>query len=358
MRAESTRIIKEVRALMVPCFIVTAACALPLLRRKYGIGSMDDFPTLLAIVLGIPFLACSSFGNEFRNKTMELLMSQPVARTKVWSEKAIVTAAATNISVVFAFLSSCTPVHSSRDIGNFLIVFFVVMNCSATFWTLFARSMLGGLALSFGIVLLLFIGVSVNPFHVVPVYVFNAVLLTYSAVMLWLGWRKLSRFQMPGGFAGTDLMTVAPNIMPAGVTSLLRCRSNQVVLNLVRKELQLLRPLWVMAAFFVLGFPVVTAAATILPVSKGSKEILETLFVVVSTMYALVAMLLAGGASLSEEQESGLLAWHRTLPFSLRLHWAIKLIIGFISGLACAVALPGLMSLLMHAVFGPSFTAL
>src|SRR5882724_2786121 len=130
MRAESTRIMKEARALMVPCFIVTAACALPFLRRKYGIGSMDDIPTLLAILFGIPFLACSSLGNEFRNKTMELLMSQPVARIKIWSEKAIITAAVTAISLAVAFLAIGTPVHSWMDIGNFLVVYFVVMNCS------------------------------------------------------------------------------------------------------------------------------------------------------------------------------------------------------------------------------------
>jgi hypothetical protein len=66
----------------------------------------------------------------------------------------------------------------------------------------------------------------------------------YAGVMLWLGWRTLARFQATGGMGGDDLLMADPNVMPGAWARWLRSRSSGVVLNLIRKELRLLRPVW------------------------------------------------------------------------------------------------------------------
>src|SRR4249919_3005068 len=134
MRAEATRALKESRALLIPWCVVMAACTFPLLRRFHHISLNDNVFTQLGVLLGIPLLACFIYGTEFRSRTMQLLLSQPVDRMKIWREKGIVTAFATAIPLIVAFVSVGLPVHLWENGEQYLLAYLVVMICSAPFW--------------------------------------------------------------------------------------------------------------------------------------------------------------------------------------------------------------------------------
>jgi hypothetical protein len=153
--------------------------------------------------------ACLSFGNEFRHKTMELLVSQPVSRLRIWREKRVVVAIAILTTSLVVSICSRTPVHVRRPEDLDYVMFLVITTCSAAFWTLFARSTLGGLMLNIAIVIPL--GLAKFSFwewnaaagrfsNTGVMLILSAATLGYSAVMLWLGRWMLIRRQ-----SGADL---------------------------------------------------------------------------------------------------------------------------------------------------------
>ena len=82
--------------------------------------------------------------------------------------------------------------------------------------------------------------------------------LGYAGLMLWLGWRLLARFQATGGMASDDLLMAGPDVMPGAWAGWLRCRPTGAVLNLIRKELRLLRPVWLISLLAALGWACLT----------------------------------------------------------------------------------------------------
>jgi ABC-type transport system involved in multi-copper enzyme maturation permease subunit len=104
MTPKTIRIFKEARSLFWPWLAVMTAAALPLLERSWSVGSgaaplwgihqVIEPASFLGFFIGLPLLATLSLGNEFQCRTISLLLSQPVGRTEIWSEKIIVALAA------------------------------------------------------------------------------------------------------------------------------------------------------------------------------------------------------------------------------------------------------------------------
>ena len=97
-----------------------------------------------------------------------------------------------------------------------------------------------------------------SPGNLIVVSTIVFVFLCYAGVMLWLGWRKLARFQATGGMAGDDLLMAGPDVMPGALAGWLRCRPTGAVLNLIRKELRLLRPVWLISLLAAVGWACLT----------------------------------------------------------------------------------------------------
>ena len=87
----------------------------------------------------------------------------------------------------------------------------------------------------------------------------------YAGLMLWLGARKLARFQVTGGSGDDDLVMTGPEVMPEVLAGWFRCRPSGAFLNLVRKELRLLRPFWLFTPL-VLLYLAYAAMLRLLPV--------------------------------------------------------------------------------------------
>lgn len=349
MNAKTTRIYKEARALFWPWCAVMIAGLLPLAS-----GSHDDWTEALGVVGffgGIPLLATLPFGHEFQHRTLSLLLSQPVSRMRIWGEKLSVSTVAVLSAAVVFYYGWAPVLRQDPNLGIFAGGYLITVAASATFWTLFARSTLGGIMLS-GLALDIFLFCFLIAARLLghsPVEHWDEIFgpkpspgrtiatLCYAGVMFWLGRRKLARFQLAEGAASGDLLMAGPNVMPEALAASFRCRPTEPILNLIRKELRLLRPLWLISLLSALAF----AALVMLnwvpkPGPSGYPPVAWAMLI----LYPLGAGILAGSLSLGEERTSGTHSWHLTLPVSARRQWLIKLLMALFAGCLCGAVLP------------------
>jgi hypothetical protein len=348
MNAKTTRIVKETRPLFWPWCAVVCAVALPLLHPPYRL----DEVSYLGFVLGVPLLAVLPFGNEFQNRTFSLLLSQPISRMEIWREKLSISAIAVfTASLVFFSSWWASGGPTGREIWGYFAAAAIVFVVSAPFWTLFTRSIIGGVVLTFGVYTFIFVlgdevlrwgtGYSKQGTSTF-VATMSVVFLGYAGLMLWLGWRKLARFQAVGDVAGDDLLTAAPDVLPGALVSWLRCRPTGAILNLIRKEFRLLRPVWLISLLAAVGWACLTLVGLLHP--HGLTGSFETVVVGAGVISTLMIAILAGSLSLGEEKTSGTHAWHLTLPVPARRQWFIKLSMALFAGFAGAGLVPFLIA--------------
>lgn len=362
MDAQIVRIKKEARALFGPWCAVTLMGALPFLLPQSSTAAKLN---VLSFFFGLPLLATFSLGNEFYHRTFSLWLSQPVSRSQLWCEKTgVMSAAVLSAGVVsgFAMFLFALPKEGLAYNKTAAIAYVLITVASATFWTLAARSTLGGFVL-IGCVWWMFYGfvkkAGTGELGGIPAptpVVIAALCIAFAALMLWLGVRRLTRFQATGASSGEDLLMAGPSLMPEALAEWFRCRPSGAVLNLIRKEFRLLRPLWVieLLAFvyivFLATFRVLPVPPVFLPETVRQWAILGP-----PAMTCMGLTGLAGILSLGEERTSGTHAWHMTLPVSTRTLWLIKLLVAMLAGFACAVLLPLLAMIIVGSAYGSPF---
>ena len=365
--ARIVRIKKEARALFWPWCAVVVAGALPMLFPHSFTAAKID---LLGFFFGLPLLATLSLGNEFHHRTFSLWLTQPAGRMQLWGEKMGVMCAAvlsaglaTGIGMFFFALPDMNLTYNKAA----AVAYLLITMASAAYWTLAARSTVGGFALIgciFGL-FYLFVGeVESMPrpggqFQAAPMAVIIAISafgICFSALMLWLGARKLTRFQVRGGNSGEDLLVAGPSLMPEALAEWFRCRPSNAFLNLVRKEFRILRPLWVIELFAV-AYLAFLAVFRFLPSPSVSlpESLLQWIVLGPPAMISFGLGGLAGILSLGEEKRSGTQAWHVTLPISVRRQWLIKLLMAMFAGLACAVLFPVLTIMAGGSLYGSPY---
>jgi hypothetical protein len=343
------RIVKEARPLLWPWCVVACAGALPLINPRYALGEISG----LAFLLGIPLLAALPFGNEFQNRTLSLLLSQPISRMEIWREKLSIAAIGVlSTALVFFFSWWASSVHAGRVYWGYPAAATIVLLASAPFWTLFTRSIVGGLFLSFGVYnFLIVLGFRVlywvsgysRPPHSTLIPMMGAVLLVYAGLMLWLGWRKLASFQAIGDMAGDDLLTAGPDLLPGAWLGWLRFRPSGGILNLLRREFRLLRPVWLISLLVAVGWAYLPLLELVHP--RGLTRNFESAVVAsLGVTGTLMIAILAGSLSLGEEKTSGTHLWHLTLPVSARRQWFIKLGMALFAGFVGAGLVPLLIA--------------
>src|SRR5438128_7999946 len=142
-----TGFMKEARALFWPWFaVVTIIGMLPWLISPL---SSDRFQiSLLVASVGITLLVTLPLGNEFQHRTLSVLLAQPISRMEIWAQKFSVTIVAVMSAALVWFI--CWRGAFERDPVFWLIagVFIITAIGSATFWTLTARSTVGGVILN------------------------------------------------------------------------------------------------------------------------------------------------------------------------------------------------------------------
>ena len=120
----------------------------------------------------------------------------------------------------------------------------------------------------------------------------------YTAVMLYLGRRKLLRFQVAGAGSGSNVLATDWTMMPIG---LLRCTASGGTLNLLRKELHLL---WPLAPLMLIALGMLLAVVPLRFVS-GYRDWIVTIGISIVLIHGFLASILAGTLSLGEERSLG-----------------------------------------------------
>lgn len=366
VNARIVRIKKEARALFWPWCAVMIAGALPVLFPHSSTAAKMN---VLGFFFGIPLLATLSLGNEFYHRTFSLWLTQPASRMQLGGEKMSVMFAAvlsaglvTAIGMFFFALPEMNLTYNKAA----ALAYIIISIASATYWTLAARSTIGGFVLIACIFWLfyLFVGEVENlprpgeGFQAVPpptaaIIAISAFGICFSALMLWLGARKLARFQVTGGSSGEDLLMAGPRVMPETLAEWFRCRPSGAFLNLVRKEFRILRPVWVIELLAVVYFAFLAIFRLLpSPPVMVPETLLQWVLLGPPAMTCLGLGGLAGILSLGEEKRSGTHAWHMTLPISARRQWFIKLLMALFAGLACAVLFPALTMIAGGSIYG------
>lgn len=347
MTAKTTRILKEAHPLFWPWCAVAVTAALPLFCSLGPIG----WVSMAGFFLGMPILATLPLGNEFQHQTLSAVLSQPISRMEIWSEKFTASLMAVlPVSLISILTMGRGPFRMAPHSLALATAWIVVTVASATYWTLFTRSIAGGVVLNIAIPSFIFYAVNMaawllKPTPAVPMtatVIITCCFLIYAGVMLWLGRRALARFQATGSLAGDDVLTDGPDVLPRALTSALRCRPRGPVLNLFRKEFRLLRLVWLVTALTSTGW----AGLTLLQLihANASTKIFQTIVVSMAAVGTLIIAILAGSLSLGEEQTSGTHAWQMALPIPALLQWSTKLFMGLFASLLGAWLLPVLIA--------------
>ncbi|MGH7971385.1 MAG: hypothetical protein ACREIC_21920, partial [Limisphaerales bacterium] len=145
---------KELRPLLLPWLVAAVG---GLLRPG------DDVESVLGGVLsfgGFALMVSMAYAVEFQERTLPLLLSQPIERSRLWRDKLSVTALATLALVCLnwrahAFLAGF-PVLDLGPFFGWLLLGATI--CSAGFWIISTRSVLGGVVVAFLVQLVVLIG--------------------------------------------------------------------------------------------------------------------------------------------------------------------------------------------------------
>jgi hypothetical protein len=352
------RIRKEARVLFWPWCVTMLALYEPVVSRMFWPQPPKHFPgpetadlfVLLVALVGSALLAALTLGEEFSCRTMPMLLIQPRSRLRLWGEKMLVQAAF--LIPLGLTLSISIAVVMEGDLGasSALILCFFALSASAGFWTLVARSTLGGVVFAVASLLAVLaasawveseffaIRTITGPFTV------SGGILGYAALSLWFGWRKFSRIELntPDG-SETGINTADNQTLPAFAA--LRPRASSPQLNLLRKELRLQLP--------VVLISLVSAACWLLLAVTGHSVLVwgnnETpLLMCGLIMHAAIVLTLAGCLPLCEERSLGLHLANLTLPVPAARQWLLKLGVALAVGLLAGVALPAVLWQFTH----------
>ncbi len=342
-----TRLIKELRTLVPPASLVVAPTAWSLLWSAIGasnhtVSRLSEQLMVVAFVVGVPVVAATAFGAEFHHRTLTLLLTQPARRSRIWLEKMLVLAGVVGLLGV---IQLAAPPGRLLDVGVAdAVMFFTAVVCSAPFWTLIARSTVGGMAFTGGAIWIAELAaeyaidvVSGRPLefglhHATAPLV--AARITYCLLMLWLGWRAFKNVETRDS-AETTLVNAA-------TWPMLRCTPTGPLRNLIKKEAALQRPTYQIAGLFTICW---LGTLALFLVSRPAGQIVEGTFGFLLAMYLPVAIVIAGTISIGDDTTLGLRAWHLTLPVSSAAQWTVKFAVSLLAGGALAIALPiGLVS--------------
>lgn len=383
---------KQLRPLSLPFWLtLILAATLPLVRMLNNQALLGDlggawgfFTGLMQICLfgGILLLAVLPFGMEFQNHTLSLLLSQPRSRTRIWMER---TGLAGGLIVIcglahwVSHLAIMIPLSrevielvagraffqmpgpgfnlavrlsdvSSMDLLG-IFGFMLATACTAGFWTLGGRSIIGGVVFTFagevGATGLVY-GI-ISRFTEDETIFILSLLITgtaYCALLMWLGWRNFVTMQLKAASIGESPELPLPARFSWRPRWLQSSATNRW-LNLLLKELRLQKPILLLTVLFVAGWTVLALLSRAQSVRQGIYEILLAVIIV---GYVSLTAILAGSVAVVDERTLGISEWHLTFPVKACSQWLVKLLASLVL-MAVGVSVPCLMYYLIHPAF-------
>lgn len=352
------RLAKEARALLPMWAAVAVWITAPFLLPAadplaYAFGGF---------LFGCAVLGPVCVGHEFTHRTMSVLLAQPVPRRQLWREKLLVTGTALlGLSLLLVSLIHLTQgweevTRRAAEDDPLRVMLFVAVPvlvpvmafCTGPALTLVTRNALGGAAATFiypfflliaGLLIMASMGEL--PVRVEEQFLLSYVLLVggiYSGGVFLFGCRRFERLE--------DVSTIAQQFAPprqvralfSGLTRHLTPARRGPTLNLLRKELRLQQPAFLVAAFLIALW------LTFIVVWKVHPPVGAEILIVPSILLALGIPVTVGIVSTAEERNLGVHEWHLTLPVSARRQWCVKVFIALSVNAVLGLVLPGLLA--------------
>ena len=351
-----TRIFKELRAFALPAGFMAAGSLLVLLISPIAAFAQLAAPVAATLFfVSAPLLTASAFGIEFQQRTLSLLLAQPISRTRIWLEKlAPLLAVAAVLGAWQIFVLAATGARHIRP--SAAVLYLVSVVCAGPLWTILARSTIGGAAFTAASLLMVeLLGGFVLQwigFHEFKGVIFatsvplTVLRLGYAALTLLAAWFVFTRLQVASQLAA-DITSPMPGLpMLRGV---LHCRRTGLVRNLFRKELRLQTPVLMVAAAFAACW---LMAVVLFVFSPPRHPIAELTFTVLLAMYLPLALVIVSTVSQGEDNALGIHGWHLTLPVRPLVHWLVKLMAMLIVAGITLLAVPAALHALATAALG------
>lgn len=348
-RATAVQLWKEVRALLP----VWLAGALVLVLNARNVFYLDLRLKLVAYTVAAFGLGAMSFGHEFSNGTLSVLLVQPTSRARIAARKAMVLA----LLLALLGLVAANTLFRLRFFGDFapyrtelLVLPLVGALCVAPWLTVVCRSVLAGLTFALAIPAVLWIATGIV---VSTVFDFSSQALAVAAVdafrmsLLRSTWLAVCAAGAVFGWGSVLRLQVRERLSPQihwPSWRWRRTRSETVTAGgrrhplwcLITKELRLQQLMFAVAAFYLVSMAL-TAAFVSSNLAPSSMRVLTQL-------YALLAALVVGALAVAEERQAGLLDGQLLQPISVRLQWAVKLAVVATVSMLFAIGLPWLVS--------------
>jgi hypothetical protein len=333
---------KELRAL-APAWLATVTA---MVAAEYSHASLRPMSVPIYFIGGVA-IGAQVFGREYADRTLSMLLAQPVRRERILFVKLGVLAACLAALAVIAAATLPFP-RVALPFRTAAILFPVLAGlCVAPWLTLVSRSAIGGAVFPVaiaGIVLLVSQWVSVKVYG--STREADTLRLAINWWMLWgvsaagalLTWRTFLRLEAIDGSAGTAAAD-RPRVAVADT----RTRRHPVWL-LVRKELRLHRLPFTIAGLYTAGYFLAYA------MNRVGASFDDDGLVMLTTIYGGLLALLIGSLASAEERQLGTLEWQALLPMPAWRQWAVKA--GTVIGLALALGV--VLPWLLVVIFPPS----
>jgi hypothetical protein len=327
-----------VLVIAVPCLIWRADAAA-------GIGGIT-FATACAVLAG------AAFGNEFQQRTISLLLSQPIPRSALWWDKMLVLGS--GMLVCLGVLAAClvfSPSGGDRSAPLILALVALCAFCGGPYWTLVLRTGIGGMVAAAAVpawilVLTAYVARQFTEDDDAAVMYAPIPILLYCGIVFWLGYRKFQRLQVLDGASRELTLPAGWEAAIARPFTSVASRFRGPYASLLKKELRLQQVSLLLAGVF--AVTAVAGFGVYLRYHNLGVGILAGDFMI----YLAILPLIAGAISIAEERGWGVSEWHLTLPPSARQQWSAKMLATLSTSLALGQALPAAMFLAGSALTG------
>jgi ABC-type transport system involved in multi-copper enzyme maturation permease subunit len=352
----SALMVKEVRALLPTWTAAAGAVGVAAIVSNYGYRPL----AVLAFAIGCFALGAQSVGHEYTQRTMGLLLSQPIHRWRVMAVKlAVLTAMllslaalAWNIFILPAGVRVPPVWFTPRALGLTVASALVV----APWLTLLARRPMAGVVFTMAIPAGLFIlgdaigalmygpqnAGSVDHFAVTFFYRSMTVLIVAAGLLAMRTFMRLEVIE--GRDTDVDLGWWLPR-RPLRIGARAdrdRVRIRRPVRNLFMKELRLQQMPLVVAGLYVLIWSVLGGLEQRVPGFAPPP------FAPIAVLYVIVLSLLVGSLTSAEERHLGTLEPQVLAPIATSKQWAIKvsvaLALPLVLGVALAIAVAAVLA--------------
>lgn len=354
------RLAKEIRPLVLPFVLSTSVMLLSavlqylsggsqayalLWRHSYG-NDLAIFLPIAGWVIGCALLGVCGFNVENQDNTLLMLLSQPVSRGRIWWDKfKVLLPAVVGLTLIFAGVYQpawSQPTDPSR-IYVLGAVSVLASLSSAPFWTGLARSAVGAVVFNLtaqylAMVVVLTVAEMLHLTKSTTLLVVGG--CAYSLAFLAAGWIRFGRAEAsdvrshtparsaPAGSRATAFATITPRCQPRGIW-----------LNLIRRELVLQKPCFVLAGVLIATVPVLYLL-DLTVTQRDFVALIQVLHLFPFAICLLGVTALAAPSAFCEEKSLGTQVWSLTQPVSARAQFFVKLGVASLVLLVLGVLLP------------------